>query len=230
MFDSVFQNGTTIAMVFLMVGVALVTGILYAYICSLKLRATKGVFITAAIMPTIVSIAICLLGYFLSSSSTSVARIATLAVALGLIRFRSSNGRAEEMLVLLGSVISGLVLGLGFLAYGVIITLLVAGIYVLLSILPIFKNKAFEREKVLKITIPETLNYTDVFNDIFDHYLKSYELVQVKTTGMGSMFRLSFRVVLKNPKEEKELIDEIRIRNGNLEISMLPYVEPTKTL
>jgi len=230
MFNSVFTNGTTIAMIFTMIAISLVSGIIYAYLASLRLRASKGVFITAALMPMIISLAISLLSAFLSTTSTTVARIATLAVALGLIRFRSINGSAEEMLILLGSVIVGLVFGLGYLAYGVIAMFIFIGAYIGLSYLPIFRNKKYEKEKTLKITIPESLNYTDVFNDAFDHYLKEYELVGVKTTAMGSMFKLTYRVVLKNPKEEKELIDELRIRNGNLEISILPFVEPNKNL
>ena len=109
MFNSIFQDEISVAMVFLMAGIALVSGIVYAYLISKKLRTTNGVLITAAVMPMIVSVAICLLGAFLSSSTSTVSRIATLAVALGLIRFRSAHGSAEEMLVLLGSVISGLV-------------------------------------------------------------------------------------------------------------------------
>ena len=113
MFSSVFQDDTSVAMIFLMLGIALVSGVIYSYLVSFKLRSSKGVFITAAVMPMIVSLAICLLGAFLSSTTSTVSRIATLAVALGLIRFRSTNGSAEEMLILLGSVVSGLVFGLG---------------------------------------------------------------------------------------------------------------------
>ena len=230
MFDSVFQDGTTILMVFVMAAVALATGVIYSFIVSRKLRASKGVFITSSIMPMIVSVAICLLGAFLSTTTTTVSRIATLAVALGLIRFRSVNGTAEEVIVLLGSVISGLIFGLGYLTYAVIATLVVAIMYVVLSSFAIFKNKKFSGEKLLKITIPESLDYSDVFESAFSEYLKENELVEVKTTGMGSMFKLSYRVVLKDQKQEKTFIDELRIRNGNLEISMLPYVEPNKSL
>ena len=230
MFDSVFQDGTTILMVFVMAAVALATGVIYSFIVSRKLRASKGVFITSSIMPMIVSVAICLLGAFLSTTTTTVSRIATLAVALGLIRFRSVNGTAEEMVVLLGSVISGLIFGLGYLTYAVIATLVVAIMYVVLSSFAIFKNKKFSGEKLLKITIPESLDYSDVFESAFSEYLKENELVEVKTTGMGSMFKLSYRIILKDAKQEKELIDELRTRNGNLEISVIPYVETNKTL
>ena len=232
MFNSIFQNGTTIGMVALMAALALVSGGIYAFLASLKLRSSKGMFVTLALVPLIVSVGIALLDKFLgdTTSTNGVARIATIAIALGLIRFRSTNGRAEEILLLFGGVVSGFVFGLGYAAYGVIFTLLAGGLYVGLSYLPIFRNKRFAKEKLLKITIPETLNYSDVFKSTFDHYLKECEAVGVKTTGMGSMFRLSFRVILKNPAEEKELIDELRTKNGNLEISLLPYVEDAKTL
>ena len=230
MFSSVFQDETSVAMIFLMLGLALVSGVIYSYLVSFKLRSSKGVLITAAVMPMIVSLAICLLGAFLSSTTSTVSRIATLAVALGLIRFRSTNGSAEEMLILLGSVVSGLVFGLGYLAFGAIAMVAIALIYILLSHLPIFNNKRFAAEKMLKITIPESLNYTEVFNDTFEKYLKQFDIVEVKTTAMGSMFKLSFRVVLKDITKEKELIDELRIKNGNLEISILPFVEPNKNL
>ena len=231
MFSSIFENGTTIGMVALMAGLAIVFGVLYAFIVSLKLRSSKGFFVTAALIPLIISLGFSLLALFLTdATSSNVGRIATIAITLGLVRFRSTNGRAEEMLILIGSVVGGLILGLGYVAYGAIALVVFALLYVLLMATPIFANKKFSQEKLLKITIPETLNYSDVFNDTFKHYLKECEIVGVKTTGMGSMFRLSFRVVLKNPVEEKELIDEIRIRNGNLEISILPYVEDAKQL
>ncbi|MBQ4443599.1 MAG: DUF4956 domain-containing protein [Clostridia bacterium] len=230
MFNSIFTNGTTVGMVFLMVGLSLVFGVLYAFIVSRRQRSSKGFFITLALMPMMVSIAICLLGTFLTGATETVSRIATIAVALGLVRFRSTNGKAEEMLTLLGTVVAGLVFGLGYAAYGAISLLLFGGLYVGLSYLPIFKSKKFAREKLLKITIPETLNYSDVFDATFTHYLKEHEMVGVKTTGMGSMFRLSYRIVMKNPAEEKEMIDELRIRNGNLEISVLPYVDDAKSL
>ena len=85
-------------------------------------------------------------------------------------------------------------------------------------------------DKLLRVTIPESLEYTDVFDDTFTHFLSSYESVGVKTTGMGSMFRLSFKIRMKNPNEEKQFIDELRMKNGNLEIAILPYTDPQNQL
>lgn len=231
MTNSIFSSAVTVENLLIMGGLALVFGVIYAYISSLRLRSSKGFFVTLSLLPLIVSLGISLLQLFLTDqTSTNVARIATVAIALGLVRFRSNNGRSEEMLLLLGSIISGLVYGLGYVFYASVAEVLFSLLFVLLISLPIFKNKKFNQEKILNITIPESLNYTDVFNSIFDKYLSSNEMVGLKTTNMGSMFRLSYRITLKDLSKEKEMIDELRIRNGNLEISLLPYVEQSKEL
>jgi hypothetical protein len=231
MTNSIFSSAVTVENLLIMGGLALVFGVIYAYISSLRLRSSKGFFVTLSLLPLIVSLGISLLQLFLTDqTSTNVARIATVAIALGLVRFRSNNGRSEEMLLLLGSVISGLVYGLGYVFYASVAEVLFSLLFVLLISLPIFKNKKFNQEKILNITIPESLNYTDVFDSIFDKYLSSNEMVGLKTTNMGSMFRLSYRITLKDLSKEKEMIDELRIRNGNLEISLLPYVEQSKEL
>ena len=231
MTNSIFSSGVTVENLLIMGGLALVFGVICAYISSLRLRSSKGFFVTLSLLPLIVSLGISLLQLFLTDqTSTNVARIATVAIALGLVRFRSNNGRSEEMLLLLGSIISGLVYGLGYVFYASVAVVLFSLLFVLLISLPIFKNKKFNQEKILNITIPESLNYTDVFNSIFDKYLSSNEMVGLKTTNMGSMFRLSYRITLKDLSKEKEMIDELRIRNGNLEISLLPYVEQSKEL
>ena len=129
MFNSIFQNGTTIGMIALMTGLALLCGILYAWIVSRKLRSSKGMYITLALIPMIVGIGIALLSKFMGDSDASggVTRIATIAIALGLLRFRSNNGRAEEILLLLGSVVVGFVYGLGYVAYASIAMIAIGG-------------------------------------------------------------------------------------------------------
>lgn len=214
----------------ILVGIAFVISLIYTVIISIKLRATKSFFITSILMPMIVTSVISMVSLFLDGTESGAVRIATIAVALGLIRFRSANGRAEEMLVLFGGVAFGLIAGLGYIVIAAIIALVLAGLYVLLSMIKIFKFKTVGNEKLLKITIPEDLNYNEAFDAILKTYLKSYELVEIKTTGMGSLFRLSYKVELLVKDSEKQLIDEIRIKNSNLEISLLPYVESNKSL
>ena len=214
----------------ILVGITFIISLIYTLIISLKLRATKSFFITSILMPMIVTSVISMVSLFLNDTTSGAVRIATIAVALGLIRFRSANGRAEEMLILFGGVAFGLISGLGYVAIATIIAIALAGLYVLLSMVKIFKFKTVGDEKLLKITIPEDLNYNEAFDAILKTYLKSYELVEIKTTGMGSLFRLSYKVELLVKDSEKQLIDEIRIKNSNLEISLLPFVESNKSL
>ncbi|MBE6133925.1 MAG: DUF4956 domain-containing protein [Erysipelotrichaceae bacterium] len=214
----------------LVIGITFVIGLVYTFIISIKMRATKGFFITSILMPMIVASVISMVSLFLDSASTGAIRIATIAVALGLIRFRSVNGRAEEMLVLFGGVAFGLIGGLGYVVIAAIVAVALSALYVVLSSLSIWDHKRIGEEKLLKVTIPEDLNYNEAFDAILKTHLKSYELVEIKTTGMGSLFRLSYKVELLVKDSEKTLIDELRVKNSNLEISLLPYVENTKSL
>lgn len=150
--------------------------------------------------------------------------------AFGLIRFRSAQGTSDELVTILVGMGSSIAFGMGYVGYGAVILLGSAAIYYLIAELPIFEHKSLAEDMLLQITIPESLQYSGTFDDIFAHYLKSWEKAGVKRTGMGSMFRLSFRIVMKNPEEEKAFIDELRAKNGNLEISILPYTEATVQL
>ena len=214
----------------IVIGIAFIISIIFTFLVSLKMRGTKSFFVTSSLMPMIVAAVISMVSIFLDDATSGAVRIATIAVALGLIRFRSMNAKAEELLVLFAGVAIGLICGLGYVVFALIFALVVAAIYLLLNYLNIFNGKRFGDEKVLKITIPESLEYSEVFTDTFDTYLKSSELVEVKTTAMGSLFKLSYRVVLKNANEEKSLIDELRTKNGNLEISLVPFIGEDKSL
>lgn len=207
-----------------------VIGLVYTLIASIKCRASKGFFLTSILMPMIVSSVISMVSIFLDDTTTGAVRIATIAVALGLIRFRSAQGKAEELLLLFGGVAFGLIAGLGYLLIASILAIVLSGLYVLLSCLNVLRFKRMGEEKLLKITIPEDLDYNQAFDAILKTYLKNYELVEIKTTGMGSLFRLSYKVELLVKDSEKALIDELRIKNSNLEISLLPYVESNKSL
>ncbi|MBQ6419497.1 MAG: DUF4956 domain-containing protein, partial [Clostridia bacterium] len=142
-----------------------------------------------------------------------------------LIRFRSAPGSADEIASILAAMGAGIAFGMGYITYGVMILLALAVLFILISFVPLFEHKGMAAEQLLKITIPETLAYNGAFDEIFARYLKKIENAGVKTTEMGSMFRLSYKVQLKNPSEEKDFIDALRTKNGNLEISLLPYTE-----
>ena len=229
MFD-LLPDIDSVLVALMVTAIAFIISTLFTFIISFKMRATKSFFITSALMPMIVAAVISMVAIFLDNTSSGAIRIATIAVALGLIRFRSTNGRAEELLLLFAGIATGLVCGLGYVIFALIFAIVVAFLFIVLSSTNLFNNKKFNDEKLLKITIPESLEYSEVFSDTFSTYLKTNELLEVKTTGMGAMFKLSYRIVFNDIKEEKQFIDELRTRNGNLEISVLPYVSDSKSL
>ena len=225
MFDSIYTTTVTSYQFFIMAAASLVSGVLFAWLMSFKVRSKKRFFIVALILPFIVAAVIT----FVNGNIGAGVAIGG-AGAFGLIRFRSAQGSADELAAILIAMASGIAFGMGYIGYGVVILIGMSVLFFLLSFLPIFEHPSLAQDKMLRITIPESLDYTDVFDDTFKHYLKKYENAGVKTTGMGSMFRLSFKIQMKNQAEEKEFIDELRTKNGNLEIMILPYSEPQNQL
>ena len=218
MFASIYSSTVTASEFFFMAAAALVTGFLYAWLISYKIRSTKRFFIVAALIPFVVASVITFV-------NGNIGAGVAIGGAFSLIRFRSAQGSADEIAALLIAMSAGIAFGMGFLAYGVLILLGLSILFFLFSMLPVFEHKSAAQDKLLRITIPETLAYHDAFTDTFARYLKSHESVGVKTTGMGSMFRLSFKVQMKDAAEEKAFIDELRTQNGNLEIALTPYTD-----
>ena len=218
MFDSIYSSSVTAAEFFWMAGVAVLSGILFAWIMSRRVRSTKRFFIVASLIPFVV-------GAVITFVNGNIGAGVAIGGAFSLIRFRSAQGTADEIAAILIAMGAGIAFGMGYLAYGVIILLVLALLYFLFASLHLFDSKPLREERLLKVTVPESLEYTDMFDEPFARYLKSVERLGVKTTGMGSMFRLSFLIRMKDPKEEKAFIDELRTRNGNLEIALLPYSE-----
>ena len=218
MFASIYSSSVTAAEFFLMAAAAVLCGAAYAWIMARRVRSAKRFFIVISMIPFVVGAVITFVN---GNIGTGVA----IGGAFSLIRFRSAPGSADEIAAILAAMGAGIAFGMGYLAYGVIILLALALLYLLFSSLNLFESQPLQAERILKVTVPESLEYTDMFDDLFARYLKSAERLGVKTTGMGSMFRLSFLVRLKDAKEEKAFIDALRTRNGNLEISLLPYSE-----
>ncbi len=223
MFDSIYSSTVTPSQFFLMTAVALVTGFLYSWIMSFRIRSTKRFFIVTALIPFVVAAVITFV-------NGNIGAGVAIGGAFSLIRFRSAQGSADEIAAILVAMGSGIAFGMGYLGYGVVILLALAVLFLLLSFVPLFEHKNMAEDQLLRITIPESLEYNGAFDDVFSHYLKKIENAGVKTTGMGSMFRLSFKVQLKNPAEEKAFIDELRTKNGNLEVALLPYTEKQNQL
>ena len=215
MFESIFKDGNVAAVgFFIVLGVSLICGLIYAFLACYKSDSSTSFFICVALIPMAVAAVIALVN---GNLGVGVA----IAGAFGLVRFRSAAGSAREIAAIFMAMAAGLAFGMGYIAYGAIF-LLVCG--VLLFAFGKFAAKAKEAktlEKIVKITIPETLDYTNVFDDIFAEYTNFYELEKVKSTNMGSMFRLSYRVKMKKVANEKAMLDAVRERNGNLEIQCL---------
>ena len=218
MFNSIYSSIVTPSEFFTVAAAALAAGLVYSWIMSFRIRAPKRFFLVTTLLPLVVSSVITFVN---GNIGAGVAIGGTFA----LIRFRSAQGSADEIATILIAMASGIAFGMGYLAYGIVILLGLSALYFLIAALPIFEHRGMSREMLLKITIPESLEYNGAFDDAFARYLVKAENAGVKTTGMGSMFRLSYRIQMKDPSEEKAFIDELRTRNGNLEISLLPYVE-----
>ena len=191
---------------------------LFAWLMSRRVRSSKRFFIVVSLIPFVV-------GAVIAFVNGNIGAGVAIGGAFSLIRFRSAQGSADEIAAILIAMGAGIAYGMGYLAYGVIILLSLSALFFLFASLPLFENRRADEEKLLKVTIPESLEYGDVFDATFSRFLTKAERLGVKTTGMGSMYRLSYLIRMKDPKDEKALIDELRTKNGNLEISILPYSE-----
>ena len=223
MFGSIYSTAVTPAQFFLMAAAAHISGLANSWIMSFRVGSTKRFFTVCALIPFIVSAVITFV-------NGNIGAGVAVGGAFGLIRFRSAQGSADEIAAILVAMGSGIAFGMGYVVYGVILLLGMALLFLLLSRIPIFEHRGRAEDRILRITIPEALEYNGAFDDVFSRYLTKAEPSGVKTTGMGSMFRLSYRIRMKDPVEEKAFIDELRTRNGNLEISILPFTEQTNQL
>lgn len=218
MFDSIYSSTVTPSQFFIMTAIALAAGFLYSWIMSFRIRSTKRFFIVTALIPFVVAAVITFV-------NGNIGAGVAIGGAFSLIRFRSAQGSADEIAAILVAMGAGIAFGMGYIGYGIVILLALSVLFFLLNFVPLFEHKKMAADQLLRITIPESLEYNGTFDDIFAHYLKNVENAGVKTTGMGSMFRLSYKVQMKDPKEEKAFIDELRTKNGNLEVALLPYTE-----
>ena len=208
LFTGIFDSSTTTVIsvpeFLLCVGVSLVIGVILAAAYAYKTRYNPG---------------------FVRTLATGVA----VAGAFSLVRFRSAPGSAKDIGAIFIAMGAGLVSGMGYLGYAVLYTVILALIMAGYVHLNLWEKKD-TREKTLTITIPEDLDYTSVFDDLFDAYTDKWELSKVKTTNMGSLFKLTYQLTLKDSSKEKEMIDGLRCRNGNLEIVISNQENVTENL
>lgn len=196
------------------VAVAVVIGLVIAFVYTLiskKDGYNKSFIVGLALLPAIVAAVILLVG-------SNVARAFSMAGAFALVRFRSAPGSAKDISIVFFSMASGLACGLGFVTFAVCFTVLILVVLLIISVTGF--GGSSEYKKQLRITIPENLNYMTVFDDVFEKYLSENVLRKVKTTNMGTMFELTYECRMKDDNTQKQFIDELRVRNGNLNITM----------
>lgn len=221
MLDMIFQGifdtqTTTVISVWkfmLCIGAALVIGLILAGAYTYRNRYTKSFLVTLALLPAMVCVVIMMV-------NGNVGAGVAVAGAFSLVRFRSVPGTAKEISAIFLAMCAGLIAGMGYLGYAALFTMILCGVMLLYNRIDLGSKRNGEKYKVLHITVPEDLDYTGAFDEILGKYTDSHELVQVKTTNMGSLFRLTYELVLNSAEAEKELIDKLRCRNGNLEISV----------
>ncbi|MBR1416929.1 MAG: DUF4956 domain-containing protein [Bacilli bacterium] len=210
MFSSILESNLTIKSFAICLLVALALGFIVAFIHKKTTKSNKNFVTTLLILPSLVTTVILLVN---GNLGTSVAVLG----AFSLIRFRSIPGNSKEILSVFFAMAIGLAVGVGYILFATIFTVIISLVMVLINLIK-FGDEG--NTKKLKVLIPEDLDYSEVFNDIFNKYLNSYELIQAKTVNMGSIFELTYDVNLKKNINEKEFIDKLRIRNGNLKISL----------
>ena len=211
MFSSILGGTLTIGNFAICLSVALALGFIVSLMHMKTTKSNKNFVTTLFVLPALVTTVILLVN---GNLGTSVAVLG----AFSLVRFRSIPGNSKEILSVFFAMAIGLAVGVGYIGFAAIFTIAISLIVALLNIFNF--GQSTRNTKMLKILIPEDLDYTEVFNDIFNDYVDSNDMVSAKTVNMGSIFELTYRVDLKKNINEKEFIDKLRVRNGNLKISL----------
>lgn len=218
MLDSIFSATTataelTFTNAILTIFIAILLGgiISYTYMKTNPAGYSQSFTLTMVLLPVIVAIIILLIG-------SNVARAFSLAGAFSIIRFRSAPGDPKDITFVLFTMASGLACGVGSFGYAVFFTIILCVLMVILN-----RTKFGVRttmQKTLKVTIPENLGYEEAFDEVFAKYKVGYELKKIRTTELGSLYELVYAVTIDDNTSQKELLDAIRCRNGNLDLSL----------
>lgn len=219
LFESVISAEITLETYLICIAAALVCGLLAAISASVKAHPTKSFLISLVLLPMIVSTVITMVN---GNIGTGVAVMG----AFSLVRFRSVPGKAKDIAAIFLAMTSGLACAGGYVAIALLFTVIVCAVMLALSFVPLGDEKTMN----LEITIPESLHFANEFEDIFTEYTKKHRLVRTKTSNMGSLYKLYYKVELKDRNKMQEFIDKLRCRNGNLEISLAEAPEGVEEL
>ena len=213
LFNTDISGVITFGSFLLCMGTSLLIGLILAYSCRYQGRYTKSFLVTLMLLPSVVCIIIMMV-------NGSVGAGVAVAGAFSLVRFRSAPGTGREITMLFLAMGAGLIAGMGYLAFALLFAVIMSVMNVIFNHLDFGEKEKGQRYRTLSIMIPESLDYSGVFDEVLRHYTTDYTLTRVKTTNMGSLFRLSYDLTLREGANEKELIDQLRCRNGNLEIML----------
>ena len=213
LFDSATTQTVSVTNFLLCVGAALVAGLVLALVYMYRARYTKSFVLTLALLPAVVCVVIMMV-------NGNIGAGVAVAGAFSVVRFRSVPGSAKEITMLFLAMGAGLICGMGYLGYALLFAVLMGVISLIYNRLDFGSRKNIARYRTLNITIPEDLNYSEVFAPVLSQYASDWELIRVKTTNMGSLFRLTYNLTMKSGADEKAMIDDLRCRNGNLEIAL----------
>ncbi len=211
MFSSILTTQLTPSLIAICSATSLAMGAILALTYMQTGRYSRNFPIALFLLPTMVQMVIMMVNGNLGAG-------VAVAGAFSLVRFRSLPGTSKEIISIFFAMAIGLAKGMGYVGYAAVFTIVLSALMLILYKSNFANGK--EADQMLRITIPEELDYSNVFDDIFEKYANKVELERVKTTNLGSMFELSYRVEIKNSALIKEMIDEIRIRNANLPIIM----------
>lgn len=219
MLDNIFStvlssdsaSGISLGAFLICILTAAVIGAIFA--CAYKFRSdyTKSFVVTLALLPPVVTVVIMMV-------SGSIGAGVAVAGTFSLVRFRSVPGTAREICAIFLAMAAGLATGMGYIGFALLFSAIMAILWIGYSVSS-FGSKNEPLEKTIRITIPEDLDYGGVFDATMKKYTTSWQLVSAKTTNMGSLYRLTYNVTLRSADIEKELMDDLRCKNGNLEIS-----------
>ena len=211
MLDSIIASGTiTFSSFLICTAVSIVLGLAIALLCMYKNRYSQSFALTLAMLPAIVEVVIMLV-------NGNIGAGVAVAGAFSLVRFRSAAGSAREIGMIFLAMAIGLATGMGYVVLAVLFFVIMALFTLLLTAVKFGAGRDSERS--LKITIPENLDYDGLFDDLFERFTSSHEMERVKTSNMGTLYELDYKVVLRDEHTTKEFLDELRCRNGNLNIS-----------
>ncbi len=213
LFDAETASIISVADFMICIVSSLVIGLIISVMYMYRNTYSKSFIVTIATIPAIVCAVIMMV-------NGNVGAGVAVAGAFSLVRFRSAPGTAKEIGVLFMAMGAGIITGMGYIAYAFLFAVIMGLVDMLYARIDFGAKKRADLDRTLHVTIPEDLDYVEVFDDLFARYTKKSELVNVKTTNMGSLLKLTYHITFQESGTEKAFIDAVRCRNGNLEIAL----------